>query len=308
MATLPRGANSLQHQIFFRQLPNFRAAALQCRITSPSTLRCFTSSTGLGAAAARKPVPKPTVTASPKAPVTIKPYAVKERSPEGASGSIVDRLAAHAEPLLLYQSPSQAGFRTVAYSAAFACFGSAALTYKFLYLNLPPDVAPWVGAGFGVIAIFWSGFGTFLLAAPDKMVRTIKALPKTGSNARNVMLRVEVSHMPILKNRIIDVPALQITADNPIGEVTFEVQAINQSFAEAKKAAGANDPLVLKPFFATGRFINRALYSLMNYTKMVLMRQGFVRLQIQDKGRFKVDTRGWVLGDGKLLDQVIRPR
>lgn len=312
MATCFRGAVPFARHSLFQLPPCLRTATFQSRITQPSQFtaaRFFTSSTFRTASAKTKPSAATSSPRSVKA-VAAKPYQAKPKVLFKAwERDILHKIASKGSESVLYTAPKQRGFRIVCYAAAFACFGAAAASYKFFFDDFKDEkdrngLASWVPLAFGVIAVFWACIGTWLAAAPVGVVRSISAVPKLGPQ-KSLILRIEVMRLPGMKDKVYYVSPPEVTADGSIAATTVEYAVARQAVIDARKPR-SDDPLMLKPFLALGRWISRSLYMLMIYTKMSVMREGFVKIRINNGIAAKIDCAGELAMGGHVLDQLIK--
>lgn len=277
MATCFRGAR----YACFQPLRTF---AFQRPTTTHSslfaTLRLFTSSTIRAASIKVRPPP----------PAKLKAY--QSKAPWQRT---LDQLADKNSESVLYRAPKQGAFRIVCYAAAFACFAASASSYKFFYSNLKDKkdrdgLASWVPMSFGVIAVFWACIGTWLAAAPISIVRSIVAIPKLGPQ-KSLALRIEIMRLPGMKDKVHYVAPHNCLTDGSVAATTAEYAVARQTVVDSRKPR-PDDPLVLKPFLALGRWVSRSIYMLMIYTKMSVMREGFVKLRISNVAIAKIDCAG----------------
>ncbi|KAL1625141.1 hypothetical protein SLS56_007487 [Neofusicoccum ribis] len=304
MATCFRGAAPFVRRSFFQPPP--------CRTTQPSpfaTLRFFTASAFRSASTKTKrsaPRPAPILAKSAE----VKAYQSKVKVPWKAwERDILEKMASKKSETLLYSAPKQNGFRLVCYAAAFACFGASASSYKFFFDDLRDEkdrngLAGWVPLAFGVIAVFWACIGTWIAAAPMGIVRSISAVPKLGPQ-NSLALRIEVMRLPGIKDKIHYVSPAEVTADGSIAATTVEYTVARSAVVDSRKPR-PDDPMLLKPFLALGRHVGRSLYNLMIYTKMSVMREGFVKIRIANAGAAKIDCAGELAMGGHVLDQLIK--
>ncbi|KAL1624183.1 hypothetical protein SLS54_004112 [Diplodia seriata] len=296
MATCFRGAVPFARPAFF-QLP--RSAAFQCRATQPclfATLRFFTASTLRTAATKTNSGSAAPALKKVRAPAARLAYQPKVRTPwKGSQQDQLPKLAAKTTETLLYSAPKQSGFRIVCYAAAFACFGAAASSYHFFYNYLKDKkdrngIAGWVPLAFGFIAVFWACIGTWLVAAPMGIVKSISAVPNMGAQ-KSLALRIEIMRLPGMKSKVLYAMPTKVTADNSIAATAVEYAVARQAVTDARKPR-SDDPKVLRPFLALGRWVSRALYNLMIYTKMSVMREGMVKIRIANEAVAKIDCAG----------------
>ncbi|KAF9635693.1 hypothetical protein BFW01_g6588 [Lasiodiplodia theobromae] len=299
MATCFRGAAP------FARSPFSRITAFQYRVTQPSpfaTLRFFTSST-LRAASTKA---KPSV-AAPR-PKAIPAAVAKTYQPKDKLSYVLRTLAEKGSETLLYSAPNQGAFRIVCYVAGLACFGAAASSYRFFFSDSKEardrnGIASWVPLAFGFIAVFWACIGSWLVAAPLGVVRSISAVPKLGTQT-TVALRIEIMRLPGMKDKVFYAMPPEVTADGSIAATTVEYAVARKAVVDSRMPR-SDDPMLLKPFLAIGRWVSRSVYTIMIYTKMSVMREGFVKIRIRDEAVAKVDCAGEMFLDGLVLDKLI---
>ncbi|KAH7065323.1 hypothetical protein B0J12DRAFT_31163 [Macrophomina phaseolina] len=312
MATCFRGAVPFARHLAFQLPPGLRAATLENRTTQPNPFAAarFFSSTSFRTASTKY---KPSTTAPTSSTIkaaTAKAYQAKAGVPlKPWERDVLHKLASKGAETVLYAAPKQNGFRIVCYTAAFACFGAAASSYKFFFEDFKDEkdrngLASWVPLAFGVIAVFWACIGTWLAAAPVGVVRSISAVPKLGPQ-RSLALRIEVMRLPFMKDKVYYVSPPDVTADGSIAATTVEYAVARQGVIDAKKPR-PDDPVMLKPFLALGRLVSRSFYTLMIYTKMSVMREGFVKIRINNGIAAKIDCAGELAMGGHVLDQLIK--
>ncbi|OJD34458.1 uncharacterized protein BKCO1_23000139 [Diplodia corticola] len=303
MATCFRGAVPFARPAFF-QLP--RSVAFQYRQPSPfATLRFFTASPLRAAskkAASRVATPAPKAARAPA--VQLEYQSKADFLGKGRKWVEI------TSETLLYSAPKQRGFRIACYAAAFACFGAAASSYQFFYNDLKDKterdgLASWVPLSFGFIAVFWAFIGTWLAAAPMGIVKSISVIPKRGAQ-KSLVLRFEIMRLPGMSNKVQYAAPAEVRADSSIAATTVEYAVARQVVEDSRKPR-PDDPKLLKPFLALGRWVSRFFYNLMIYTKMSTMREGIVKVRMGNKVIGKVDCSGELPKGGYVIDQVIKP-
>ncbi|KAK8158256.1 hypothetical protein BC567DRAFT_235215 [Phyllosticta citribraziliensis] len=203
--------------------------------------------------------------------------------------AIIRELATAKDPVVLYKSPPQLGFRLAAYLQSLGTFAASEATGAILFpAGQEVGVSNFVLFTLGFTAVMWSALGMWIAGAPMNIVRSITAVPKRHSvpgssvGRKMLMLRIEYSWMPLLKNKVVEVEPSQLLAKEPIGRYAYAFQRAN----EARDAKfNSNFALWLLGPVATGS------RKILDWSKMTIMRQRLIPLEFPG-GKAKVDFAG----------------
>ncbi|KAK8249707.1 hypothetical protein IWZ00DRAFT_280239 [Phyllosticta capitalensis] len=217
--------------------------------------------------------------------------------------AVVRELANAKEPVVLYKSPPQLGFRMAAYLQSLGTFAASEATGAILFpAGQEVGVGNFVLFTLGFTAVMWSVLGMWIAGAPMNVVRSITAVPKReavpGSSIgrKLVLLRIEYTWIPFLKNKVVEVKPVDLLAKEPIGRFGF-------AFKQAKQARDAkfnsNFALWLLGPLATGS------RKVLDWTKMTVMRQRLITLEFPG-GKAKVDFAG-TFPKGELAVDALIP-
>ncbi|KAK7556811.1 hypothetical protein IWX49DRAFT_586768 [Phyllosticta citricarpa] len=216
--------------------------------------------------------------------------------------AVIRELSTAKEPVVLYKSPPQLGFRLASYLQSLGTFAASEATGAILF-----PAGQEVGAGnfvlvtLGFTAVMWSFLGMWIAGAPMNVVRSITAVPKRQSapgssvGRKVLMLRIEYTWMPLLKNKVVEVQPMELMAKEPIGRFAWAYQRAT----EARDAKFKSNFLLsmLGPVANGSRKI-------LDWTKMSLLRQRLIPLDFPG-GKVKVDFAGTFPKGELAIDALI---
>ncbi|KAK3117647.1 hypothetical protein LTR53_000775 [Teratosphaeriaceae sp. CCFEE 6253] len=224
-------------------------------------------------------------------------------------------LLTQSDPILLYKAPSHTAFAWTSY-----IFGGLLLVGVYnwaIVVSLPPpgesreDGKQREGSWGAYImtavtmgtTLIVSIFGTVILLAPTKLVRTISLRGMAGEAVNAVagdtavrpMLRVEIrTPLPFMKPKFITLPPSRAFLDRKVAAVDMNLASISLAFARPWTAT-ASTPAQSPKRFAFMRDIRRICY-----------REGFAYLRCEGRGTFKLDLQYCELLDqGRPLDRLV---
>jgi hypothetical protein len=323
MYALPRCALRQPIRIKAFSLPSSSASQLQNAIrralsTSPPHL---SKAKTIPKSVKAKPVSKPVPTATK--PSTTPTAA--SASPEYHTYDSV--LASRSSPTDLYLAPSHTLYTISAYGSAAFCLAYAGINYYTSILHPPPDLATWVPYAFSGVILLMGGFGGWLLLAPARLVRSIRAVPvkeritwsggAPGKGQRvverlqrpEVKVEVELRKMfplPGFPARVMTASPSQLSLSHPLYApqpmlTSSQKLAIQRMEAEAAEKE-RNKSILTLPF----RQMSTLLFGMFSGMKRVWTRDGFLKLGVKGQS-YKLDiTGGWALEEGRALDRLCR--
>ncbi|KAI9886691.1 MAG: hypothetical protein M1823_001467 [Watsoniomyces obsoletus] len=217
-------------------------------------------------------------------------------------------MACRPSPTLLYQAPSHTVYIVGSYIFGGFCLAYAGFNFYSHYLLPPEGLAPWVPIAFGGVCVFMTCFGTWLILAPARLIRTITAIPNPKSIPPSLTLQLHVRRMLILpyrKSTVLNMSPADITLFERLYEqpMTISPDQLEKISPETKQAE-ENIKGLLRPFQKLGAAWRRMLWSLAK----IWTRGGFVKVKVKGKGGvYKVDRDGgWALDEGKALDRLVK--
>lgn len=209
------------------------------------------------------------------------------------SGSVnyAKRLASITEPICVYQAPSQLRYATVCYGSML--FFVAVAKFNYNSVAVFAENNPWALVYAGVICSMYAAIALYCGMAPQKMIRSIYAVP-SETGARLSGPEFEITFKPVIpfskpvQRRF---PAVDITRDAPVA-ATVEQRLSAEAEEQLRFAWGAS-------FF---KGVRGVLFDVIN----MFTRKNLVYLSIPKAGQCKIDLPGAVnLGNGQALEQTI---
>ncbi|KAI9755374.1 MAG: hypothetical protein M4579_004303 [Chaenotheca gracillima] len=317
MSTLSRGHFPALVRPFFSltspTICRLRPRPFQCLRLQPKPCRSFSICPSLRLASKKQ---------APRLPST-------SQTAKGRSNAVLqtqsfaDTLAIRSSPTLLYQAPPYRAFILGSYAFSFFCFSYAGWNFYQHYLFPPPGLATWVPIAFGVVCIFMTGFGTWLLLGPSRIIRSISAIPLRSPSAhslttpRGAPLNLEIELFPVLpgispRRRIIIPPSsfnLSSRLYQPYADPEAALRYITPREAALAREAEIKydrEHIMTVPF----RHLSQALFKVFVSLRRVWTREGFTRVFVQGrKGVWKLDAGGgWAMDEGRALDRLVKIR
>lgn len=190
------------------------------------------------------------------------------------------------------------------YSAAFMLMTGAAWTFNTMYLNLPAEQPFWVGPVYGAISFLLAGLGLYVIASPVALVRSIRAIP--GRAGGPVMLRIEAKTIPIpfMKPQVIIAERGDVILSARVTPMALLFRAVNEQKMRDLRLELENNFVLFRPFIVAGRWFSRLMFKWFINTRMAFTRFGVIYMDVGDK-KWKIDTSGWLLDEGRALDKLI---
>ncbi|OCK86946.1 uncharacterized protein K441DRAFT_691409 [Cenococcum geophilum 1.58] len=300
MPAFSRGCVGFIRQSYFHLPPSLRIAALPCRAQTsyPADQARYFSSSILRQLASPKTILKPARSAQKVQLASKQAAKSKPANPPPprfpSSNPVLRSVEAQKSPTLLYEAPPRGILIMATYSAAFMLTSGAVWTFNNMYLNLPAEQPFWVGPVYGVIAFLLAGLGMYVIASPVGLVRSIQAVP--GRAGTPVKLRIEAKIMVVERGEAI--------LSARVAPMALLFRAVNEQKLRNLRVGLENKFVLFRPFIITGRWLSRLMFKWFINTRMAFTRFGVVYLDVGNK-RWKVDTSGWLLDEGRVLDKLI---
>ncbi|KAF2155970.1 hypothetical protein K461DRAFT_275030 [Myriangium duriaei CBS 260.36] len=196
-----------------------------------------------------------------------------------------------AQPVCIYQAPPQRRYAVVCYGSMLFFVAVAKFNYNSIIAFAGTN--PWALVYAGIICTMYGALAMYCGMAPQKMVRSIYAVPTQHGGPRAGPM-LEVTFKPILpfqKAKPLQIPAIDMTRDAVVA-ATVEERVIAESNEKLRFRWG-------KAFF---RMIRGVLFDVVN----MFTRKNFVYISLPRAGQCKVDLPGTVnLGRGHALEQLV---
>lgn len=204
-------------------------------------------------------------------------------------------LAKVVAPVVIYKAPSHTQLKLIAAGSLISCVSIAKFTFgpyaQFAGSNTL------ILAGGGLVTGFWLFMGTYLFSAPQKLIRSITAVPEKTALANpnaGPVLQVEMEpSLPGLKPKIITVPAFDLSRD---ASIERHVHSLLLARQEEKLR------------FRWGKVFFQRVRSILFDTITLFTRKSFVYVKLPGRaGSGKIELPGAVNYDrGRALEQVLQ--
>ncbi|KAF2224999.1 hypothetical protein BDZ85DRAFT_280201 [Elsinoe ampelina] len=204
-------------------------------------------------------------------------------------------LAKVAEPVVLYRAPSHTQLKLMGAGSLISCVCIAKFTFG-PYAQFAGSNTVMLAGG-GLVSAFWLAMGTYLFIAPQKMIRSISAVPeKTASMNPDTgpSLQIEFEPtLPFMPPKSIVVSALELSRDAPIEQAVHSMLKARQQE---------------KLRFSWGKAFFIRMRSILFDFITLFTRTSFVYIKMPGRGgNGKVELPGALNYDrGKALEQVLR--
>ena len=289
---------ALPRHSLFQLPPSLRVSLALSHQGHLSRPRFFSSPTRclLAQATRQKAKPPPPKTYSAAQNVVKKTQPASSRgltSPEHISfqGSTIASLLARApQPTILYKAPSFKAFAVSSYSASTFLMGWAAWHFSTVYLNPPEGLMWWVVPAYGVSTIVMFGMGLWIMSAPQRLVKTITAIPGAGPLRVRIVASRTLAHP---RGKVMEVPVTDVTLRQSMSWVEGErvlVKASEERIAH-QEFLEKQEGWWLRPLLAITRGLRKSIIGTLKHGRNYWNRADFILVDVKEKGSWKVNWR-----------------
>lgn len=211
------------------------------------------------------------------------------RTPE----ELILALSRNETPVEIYKAPSQRSLYAAALTASFFMFGSGLGIYYYGNWGVPEEL---YNRAAGVSCSLAGGIFLFMgvyFAQPTlKNIKTITVVPKLLGGRQVLDLKVSVKASPIARVWSSTYDPRQLKLSTPVSLLTEQSRRFEYLRTKAKLTIGQK--LQMRLFLSP-------IYKM----RMVLFKEGFVKLKLGDDLVGKIDTRGALVDNGRSKSNIV---